>query len=104
MILKTAEHPPPNAVHPQSNEGFDIVVSLKGECVAVVECKAPTVTLSENALFQAAAYNSVLQATYIVLFNGENQLVCKKEQGTYLLCEQLPCFSEMMKNIVWLEK
>ena len=66
---------------------FDIVVSMKGRCAAVVECKAPTVALSENTLFQAAVYNSVLQADYIVLFNGENQLVCKREQGEYRLWE-----------------
>ena len=36
---------------------FDIVVSGKGQCVVVVECKAPTVALSEEALFQAAAMN-----------------------------------------------
>ena len=75
---------------------FDIVVSVKGQCAVVVECKAPTVPLSEDALFQAAAYNSVLQAKYIVLFNGENQLVCKKEEGNYLLCGELPQFSELM--------
>jgi hypothetical protein len=71
---------------------FDIVISVKGQCIVVVECKAPTVALSEDALFQAAAYNSVLQAGYIVLFNGGDQLVCKKEAGEYRLCEGLPRF------------
>jgi len=74
---------------------FDIVVSVKGQRVVVIECKAPTVALSEDALFQAAAYNSVLQAKYIVLFNGENQLVCKKEEEKYQLCRELPHFSEL---------
>ena len=78
---------------------FDIVVSVKGQCVAVVECKAPTVSLSEDTLFQAAAYNSVLQAKYIVLFNGENQLVCKKEAENYQLCGQLPCFLELRGEV-----
>ena len=73
---------------------FDIVVYVKERCAVVVECKAPTVALTEDALFQAAAYNSVLQADYIVLFNGESQLVCKKEQDRYLPCGQLPRFGE----------
>ena len=77
----------------QQTRRFDIVVSVKGKCAVVVECKAPTVALSEDTLFQAATYNSVLQATYIVLFNGENQLVCKKEEGGYRLWEELPRFS-----------
>ena len=66
---------------------FDIVVSVKGRCAAVVECKAPSIPLSENVLFQAAAYNSVLKADYIVLFNGENQLICKREDKEYRLWE-----------------
>jgi uncharacterized protein YbaR (Trm112 family) len=74
---------------------FDIVVYVKGQCAAVVECKAPTVVLSEDALFQAAAYNSVLQAVYIVLFNGESQLVCKKEAENYRICEDLPPFLQL---------
>ena len=78
---------------------FDIVVSIKGECVIVVECKAPTIALSEDTLFQAAAYNSILQAKYIVLFNGKNQLICKKAGETYQLCEKLLHFSELTQKI-----
>jgi hypothetical protein len=79
----------------QQTRRFDIVASIKGKCAIVVECKAPTVVISEETLFQAAVYNSVLQANYIVLFNGESQLVYKKEAGKYLLCEQLPHFSKL---------
>jgi len=75
---------------------FDIVVYVKERCVIVVECKAPTVFLTENTLFQAAVYNSVLQADYIVLYNGKAQLICKKESQSYQLCEHLPHFSEMI--------
>ena len=78
---------------------FDIVVSIKGLCMVVVECKAPTVVLSEEALFQVAAYNTVLQAKYIVLFNGENQFVCKKEDGKYQLCGYLPHYSVMKEEV-----
>jgi len=82
---------------------FDIVVSIKGQCVVVVECKSPNIALSEDTLFQAATYNSVLSANYIVLFNGESQLVCKKEGEQYQLCEQIPHFSKL-KSLVIKEK
>ena len=84
----------------QQMRRFDIVVSIKGQCVIVVECKAPTIALSEGALFQAAAYNSVLSAKYIVLFNGDRQLVCKKEGETYRLCEKLPHFFKLKSLII----
>ena len=84
----------------QQTRRFDIVVSIKGGCVIVVECKAPSIALSEDALFQAAAYNSVLHAKYIVLFNGESQLICKKEAGKYQLCEQLPHFEKLKSLII----
>ena len=83
----------------QQTRRFDIMVSIKEMCVMVVECKAPNIALSEDTLFQVATYNSILQAKYIVLFNGASQLICQKEAETYQLCEQLPCFSEMKKSI-----
>jgi len=79
---------------------FDIVIYLKGECAVVVECKAATIDLSEDTLCQAAAYNSVLQAKYIVLFNGENQLICKKQEGKYQLCGELPHFTDLKFDIL----
>ncbi|MDR1878444.1 MAG: type I restriction enzyme HsdR N-terminal domain-containing protein [Bacteroidales bacterium] len=73
---------------------YDIVVFSKGKCLLIAECKAPSVELSEDTLSQIAAYNSVMQAKYIVLFNGRQELICKKTDNLYLPCEKLPVYSQ----------
>lgn len=39
---------------------------------ALIECKAPGVSLNESTIRQAAVYNSALGARYIILTNGRD--------------------------------
>jgi hypothetical protein len=75
---------------------YDIVVFHKDICLLIVECKAFSVELSENTLHQIGVYNSCLQAKYIVLFNGKQELIYKKIDNHYTLQEQLPPYKEMI--------
>jgi hypothetical protein len=74
---------------------YDIVVFSKGICLLIVECKAPSVELSEATLQQIGVYNSNLQAKYIVLFNGKQELIYQKTDNHYTLLERLPGYEEM---------
>lgn len=74
---------------------FDIMVYKQGVCKIIVECKAEFVSLSKQTFFQAAMYNSQLQAEYIVLFNGREERVFKKIDEKYQVCESLPLFSNL---------
>jgi type I site-specific restriction-modification system R (restriction) subunit len=74
---------------------YDIVVFFQGECLLVVECKAPSVELSEETLQQVSIYNNNLRAKYVVLFNGKQELVYRKIDNQYVLQERLPVYKEM---------
>ncbi len=74
---------------------YDIVVFSKDKCLLIVECKSPTTKLSEMTLHQIGIYNSNLQAKYIILFNGEQELIYKRLDGQYILQKQLPLYKEM---------
>ena len=74
---------------------YDIVVFSKEKCLLVVECKAPDIKLSEITLQQISVYNSHLQAKYIILFNGKQELVYEKIDEQYVIQEQLPKYKEM---------
>jgi type I site-specific restriction endonuclease len=51
---------------------FDLVVyDRQGQPFILCECKAPEVPLSQETLHQAARYNQVLQAPYLLLTNGQ---------------------------------
>jgi len=53
----------------------DIVIfSRKGTPWMIIECKAPSVLLSEHTLFQASVYNVTLRAEYITITNGLSHL------------------------------
>lgn len=79
----------------QLQRRYDIVVFSKGECLLIVECKSPSVNLSQETLYQIATYNSVLQAKYIVLFNGKQELILEKSLGNYFPCKTLPDYKKM---------
>ena len=49
---------------------------------ALIECKSDHIRLSDSTAVQAARYNSLLHAPYIILTNGREDLVYKVEDGT----------------------
>lgn len=50
---------------------FDLVVfSRTGQPLLLAECKAPTVALNDSVALQIAHYNTVLQASWLLLTNG----------------------------------
>lgn len=76
---------------------YDIVVANPdGTMLLVVECKAPSITLDENTLSQIAVYNTELQAKYLVLVNGKQQLVFQKHLHGYQHIFELPFYKEML--------
>jgi len=48
---------------------------------ALIECKSDHIKLSDSTAVQAARYNSLLHAPYIILTNGKEDLVYKVENG-----------------------
>ncbi len=79
---------------------YDIVVAnpCDGSTLLIVECKAETITLNENALYQIAMYNSELNAKFLVLFNGKQQLVLIKRKNKYQIIDSLPMYVDMIKE------
>lgn len=55
---------------------------------AIVECKAPSVPLTAATLEQAAAYNSVVGARYIIATNGHSTLIYNSSERCFI--DQLP--------------
>jgi hypothetical protein len=60
----------------------------------VIECKAPTLRLSEETLHQAAAYNSKLKAMYLTVTNGMMSLCSLTDwsDNKTVLLEEMPSF------------
>lgn len=72
-----------------------LIFGDQGLPVMVVECKAPTVKISQKSFDQVARYNIILKVKYLVVTNGL-QHICSLidfEQGTYSFLEEIPDYS-----------
>ena len=53
-----------------------IVHDRQGDPLLLVECKAPRVSIDQDAFDQCARYNIVLGAPYLVVTNGQTHYAC----------------------------
>lgn len=75
---------------------YDIVVyNSLGEVLILVECKAPSVPISQNTFDQIARYNMALNSTFLMLTNGREHYFCVMdfENQTYRFIRELPKYS-----------
>jgi len=63
------------------------------ECFLLLECKAPNIKLSKSVLEQSLVYYKKLQADYLVMSNGINHIILKKDTSD-LGFEQINTFPE----------
>ena len=82
----------------QTRKRSDILVYDKlGEKIMVIECKAPSIKITQATFDQAARYNSVYKTRWIVVTNGLNHYYAKieHENGRFLFVEELPNYKEL---------
>ena len=73
-----------------------IVYDRSGAPVAVVECKRPDVSITEEVATQAMQYNSVLKVRYLILTNGKMTYIYTLKDGVFALCDHIPLYEEMI--------
>jgi hypothetical protein len=69
-----------------------------GTPLLVVECKATTVPIGQAAVDQAARYNSVLGAAYVLVTNGRKHLFWHAEpvDGAFRFLADIPAFDHLV--------
>jgi len=63
----------------------------------IIEYKAPDVELTQRVFEQISAYNSLLQADYLVISNGLEHYCCRRsqEEGGYSFLKEIPLYREL---------
>lgn len=74
------------------------VVSPKGDCFMLVECKSYTVDLNEKTLKQIAEYHKILKANYLTITNGMNHFIWKYEDEKFTALSEFPTYPEVLKQ------
>ena len=75
---------------------YDIILfNTDGSIYLIVECKAPSITVSQNAFDQIARYNMTLNADYLMVTNGLNHYYCKVDfdEKRYQFLKDLPIYT-----------
>lgn len=75
---------------------YDIVVfEPDGNIQMIVECKAPTVKISQETFDQIARYNLTLKANFLMVTNGLDHYFCKMdyENENYIFLKDIPEYS-----------
>ena len=75
---------------------YDIVVyTPQGSVSILVECKAPSILISQDTFDQIAKYNMTLNSMYLMLTNGKDHYFCFMdfENKTYRFISELPKYN-----------
>ena len=75
---------------------YDIVIfNPNGAIHALIECKAPHITISQATFDQIAQYNMTLQSQFLMVTNGLNHYFCQMdfENEKYTFLENLPNYN-----------
>ncbi len=75
---------------------YDVVVfQPDGKIFLLIECKAPSVNISQDTFDQIARYNMSLDATYMMVTNGLNHYFCQMDynQEKYRFLQNLPDYT-----------
>ena len=78
----------------------DIIVhDRRGEPLLLVECKAPRISIGQDAFDQGARYNLVLGAPYLVVTNGQTHYACAIdfENRSYTFLDDLPPYAALLE-------
>ena len=79
----------------KTRKRFDIAVfDRNGNPLLMVECKAPSIALSQEVLDQAVRYNITLNVGLFMLTNGLQHIICRvdPDNGSVLQISELPAY------------
>ena len=74
-----------------------VVFGKEGQPLMIVECKAPSVKLTDKVLDQAVRYHSALQPRFLLLYSGKTCCCFEVKAGVLQVMNHLPKYSEMME-------
>lgn len=82
----------------QTRKRSDILVyNNLGEKIMVIECKAPSVNITQATFDQAARYNSIYKAKWLSVSNGLQHYYAQidHEKGSFLFVKELPGYQDL---------
>jgi len=84
-------------VHGKAGRSDIVIFNPAGERILMVECKAPSVKISQKAFDQVARYNMAHKVTLLAVSNGLDHYYCRVnfEEQNYRFLQELPAYGEV---------
>lgn len=72
-----------------------LVFNTEGKPDIIVECKAPSIKITQDTFDQIARYNLKLQANFLIVTNGLEHFYCKMDfkNETYIFLKEIPDYN-----------
>lgn len=72
-----------------------LIFDKNGKHDIIVECKAPSIKITQDTFDQIARYNLALKANYLIVTNGLQHYYCKMdfENETYIFLKEIPDYN-----------
>ncbi|KOY52338.1 Type I restriction enzyme R protein [Polaribacter dokdonensis DSW-5] len=72
-----------------------LIFNKNGTPEIIVECKAPSIKITQDTFDQIARYNLKLNAHYLIVTNGLQHYYCKMdfENETYIFLKDIPSYN-----------
>lgn len=86
-------------LHKRTKRTDIVVYSNSGKPVILVECKRPSIRISQQTFDQAFRYNSQLQIPYILITNGEELYCCFVEEENVRFIENIPSYEDFQVEL-----
>lgn len=87
-------------IHGQVLRSDIVFFNSQGSPVMAVECKAPSVKITQETFDQIARYNMQLQVKFLVVSNGLQHYCCKlnPEDGSYEFLKDIPEYKQVCQH------
>src|SRR5690554_2609892 len=74
-----------------------VVFNREGKAIAIIECKAPSIKITENVFHQIAQYNFKLRVNWPILTNGLETVIAFVNQSTGEIqyYQEIPVYSKL---------
>lgn len=84
-------------LHGKARRTDIVVFNPKGEKILLIECKAPSISISQKVFDQVARYNMVHKVALVAVSNGLQHYYCRInfDEQNYQFIEELPAYRDI---------
>ena len=81
-------------IHTRTKRTDIVVYNTQGTPEVLIECKAPSVKITQAAFDQIARYNLTANSSYLMVTNGLSHFFCQidAENETYVFLKDIPAY------------